>query len=181
MAIQRCTYHMAGHMSLKGAADAVDNYLCQMENMDTQQLSGMDTSFIILQARAKGGIVKQLVGMDKAVTVRFSKDRTNKVTVEIGEAKWGDKAAVITISMFVLWPLTVTSGIGLYQQSRLPHKIKSVLDGYFCENSVLEKLSGPETNIKISDAVNGAVNSSAGQKIIAHADKIVDAISKMIR
>lgn len=49
MAIQRCTYHMAGHMSLKGAADAVDNYLCQMENMDTQQLSGMDTSFIILR------------------------------------------------------------------------------------------------------------------------------------
>lgn len=180
MAVQRCVYHMAGGMSLKGAADAVDSFLRQNENMDTQQLSGADTSQIILQARAKGGTVKQFVGMDKAITVRFSKSGTN-VTVELGEAKWGDKAAAMAVSMFVLWPLTVTSGIGLYKQSKLPQKIKKVLDGYFGEDSSMEKLSGPEKNSTIYDAVSGAANSSAGQKIAAHADKIVGAISKMIR
>lgn len=181
MAMQRCIYHMAGGMSLKGAADAVDSYLRLKENMDTQQLYGTDASQIILQARAKGGTVKQLVGMDKAITVRFSKDSTNNVTVEIGEAKWGDKAAVMAVSMFVLWPLTVTSGIGLYKQSKLPQKIKSVLDGYFCEDTSMEKLSGPETNTKIYDSISEVANSSGGQRIIAHADKIMLAISKMIR
>lgn len=53
------------------------------------------------------------------------------VTVEIGGAKWADKAAVMAVSMFVLWPLTITSGIGLCGQAQVIKKAKNVIETYF--------------------------------------------------
>jgi hypothetical protein len=35
------------------------------------------------------------------------------LTVEIGAGKWIDKAAVGTVSLFILWPLAVTAAVTL--------------------------------------------------------------------
>lgn len=98
----------------------------------------METQFFlrndchIIQARAKSGKLKQLIGMDKAIEVRMTPVNNNSmVTVEIGGAKWADKAAVMAVSMFVLWPLAVTSGIGIYGQSNVIKKAKRVVEMYF--------------------------------------------------
>ena len=45
------------------------------------------------------------------------------LTVEIGAGKWIDKAAVGTVSMFILWPLAVTAGFGAWEQMKMPDKI----------------------------------------------------------
>ena len=108
----------------------MESYLCNAENMEVQRVDMEDTNISLLQARVRGGGIRQFVGMDKAVTIRFT-ETGSLLTVDVGEAKWTDKAAVMTISMFVLWPLTVTSGVGIYKQKRLISNILKQLDVYY--------------------------------------------------
>lgn len=129
MASQQYLYTLPYGKSLDGMISATRQYLSVVEGMDVQALKGGDSNTMIIQARARSGVLKQFVGMDKALTVRFTGNE-NTVTVEFGEAKWGDKAAVMAVSMFVLWPLTVTSGYGIYKQKKLPGNIRKVLDEY---------------------------------------------------
>lgn len=72
--------------------------------METQRIAGESADYIVLQARTAGGKWKQIIGMDKAITVRFIKQSFHLVCMEIGEAKWADKGAAMAVSMFVLWP-----------------------------------------------------------------------------
>ena len=130
MANQSCTYEFKEGKNLNGLISAVDRYLSNIENMETQRVTDENNGYTILQARAKGGKWKQIVGMDKAITIRFIKKSYASVCMEIGEAKWADKGTVMAVSMFVLWPLAVTSGIGMYQQGSLPKKIKNEADKY---------------------------------------------------
>lgn len=106
----------------------IQNYLVNSENMETQVLGSSDGATII-QGRASGGKWKQWIGMDKAISVKLWE--TNGIlSVEVGESKWIDKGAVMAVSMFVLWPLTITSGIGMYKQAKLPEKIFTCVRNY---------------------------------------------------
>lgn len=129
MANTSYTYSFQNGKTREGLIAAVEDFLSTDENMETQLISD-DAGYKVLQARAKGGKLKQFVGMDKAIMVQFVSISSNEIRMEIGEAKWVDKGAVMAVSMFVLWPLAVTSGIGMYQQGRLPEKIKDAADGY---------------------------------------------------
>jgi hypothetical protein len=40
--------------------------------------------------------------------------------VEIGRAKWGDKAAAGAAGMLVLWPLAITAAFGAFREGQLP-------------------------------------------------------------
>ena len=63
---------------------------------------------ILLQIKKRGGW-RNYVGMATSLNVLFHQSG-DTLTVEIGAGKWIDKAAVGTVSMFVLWPLAVTAG-----------------------------------------------------------------------
>ena len=68
----------------------------------------------VFQLRPKSGgwqTVKDVTGMGTAATVTM-KMVGQALEVEIGGGKWFDKAAVLGISMVVLWPLTITASIG---------------------------------------------------------------------
>ncbi len=116
------TYQISGGRSLYGLVSAVENHLSDEEGMETQRLTD-EKGATVLQARAKGGKWKQFIGLDKALAVRFSKVGSNEVRMEVGESKWVDKGVVMTVSMFVLWPLAVTSGVGMYKQAKLPEHV----------------------------------------------------------
>ena len=51
-----------------------------------------------------------------SVTLRAHNDT---LFVEVGQAKWADKAAAAAASIFVLWPLAITAGVGVWQQKQL--------------------------------------------------------------
>lgn len=106
----------------------VRNYLTNNENMETQVFESEEGDTVV-QGRITGGKWKQWVGMDKAISVKLSA-KEGILTVEIGEAKWVDKGAVMAVSMFVLWPLAVTSGVGMYKQAKLPEKIFDCIRTY---------------------------------------------------
>lgn len=76
---------------------------------------------VLLQVAQKGSW-RKFVGMSTSLNVVF-RQKGDTVAVEIGAGKWIDKAAAGTVSLFVLWPLAVTAGIGAWQQMKLPEKI----------------------------------------------------------
>lgn len=114
------------------AADLINrmyDYLSFYQHMETQRIYDEYSGSTVLQARTPGGAIKQVIGLDKAVTVRFT-ETTNGVSVEIGEGKWLDKSIVMTTSMFILWPLAVTSGVGIYKQKKLLKDIEHEIDNF---------------------------------------------------
>jgi len=84
----------------------------------------------LVQARAIG-TWQQYLGLDKAISVRFTPVGSNQVTVEIGGGKWTDKAIGVAVSMVILWPLFVTSGVGAVEQAKLLKDARNVIESYF--------------------------------------------------
>ncbi|NOY63290.1 MAG: TIR domain-containing protein [Gammaproteobacteria bacterium] len=96
------------------------NVWLEGQNYSCQRLTP-EGGGVLLQVAQKGAW-RKFVGMATALNILFHQE-DNTVTVEIGAGKWLDKTAVGTVSLFILWPLAVTAGIGAWQQIKLPDKI----------------------------------------------------------
>jgi hypothetical protein len=90
------------------------------QGFDSQQMNTEDQS-LLLQIKKRGGW-RNYVGMATSLNILFHQS-ADTLTVEIGAGKWIDKAAVGTVSMFVLWPLAVTAGYGAWEQMKMPEKV----------------------------------------------------------
>jgi hypothetical protein len=76
----------------------------------------------ILLRVEKHGKWKKMIGMSTALDIVFHQI-DNTVNVQIGAGRWADKAVVGAVSMVVLWPLAVTSGLGAWEQAKMPERI----------------------------------------------------------
>lgn len=90
------------------------------EGFDTQQVSADDQSLLV-QIKKRGGW-RDFVGMATSLNILFHQS-DDTMTVEIGAGKWVDKAAVGTVSLFILWPLAITAGMGAWEQMKMPDRI----------------------------------------------------------
>lgn len=90
------------------------------QGFDCQQMS-TETQSVLVQIKKRGGW-RDFVGMATSLNIVFHQAE-DTMTVEIGAGKWIDKAAVGTVSMFILWPLAVTAGFGAWEQMKMPEKI----------------------------------------------------------
>lgn len=129
MANKMNSYPMKDGKTAEGAAYAVKEFLRTNEKMDTQVLR-MDNGAYVVQGRVTGGRWKQFIGMDKAISVTLNSSSGNILVVEVGDSKWIDKGLAMTVSMVVLWPLAVSSGIGMISQGKLPEKIFKSIKSY---------------------------------------------------
>lgn len=167
------SYSIPDGKNVSGLISAVDTCLTK-EKMTTQKLTD-ELGNKVLQARASGGKWKQFLGMDKAITIRF-KESKESVSVEIGDAKWVDKGAVMVTSLFVLWPLALTSGYGLYKQGKLPDMIRGAATAYIGEEPEFPE-KNPGTLDKLAEAVESADKKLAQnhtvQKLVAESSKII--------
>ena len=93
-------------------------------SFDSQQMSTEKES-ILLQIKKRGGW-RDFVGMATSLNIVFHQS-VDTLTVEIGAGKWLDKAAVGTVSMFILWPLAITAGFGVWEQAKMPEKVFSYI------------------------------------------------------
>jgi hypothetical protein len=91
------------------------------QDFDTQQIQA-DQDSVLLQIK-KRGTWRDYVGMSTSLNIVFHPGEDDTLTVEIGAGKWIDKAAVGTVSLFILWPLAITAGIGAWEQMQMPEKI----------------------------------------------------------
>ncbi|MFW5628996.1 MAG: zinc-ribbon domain-containing protein [Candidatus Cloacimonadaceae bacterium] len=103
------------------------NRLLKTEKLETQVIN--NNNFVILQGRKPPTWLKTTLGMDVAVSISFKKSG-NDLIVEIGGAKWMDKAAGTAIGLFVFWPVLLTAGWGLYMQNVLFEKIDNAVITY---------------------------------------------------
>jgi hypothetical protein len=90
------------------------------QGFDSQQMS-TEAQSVLLQIKKRGGW-RDFVGMSTSLNIVFHQ-ADDTLTVEIGAGKWIDKAAVGTVSMFILWPLAVTAGFGAWEQMKMPEKV----------------------------------------------------------
>ncbi|GAB4429476.1 MAG: hypothetical protein OHK0039_48110 [Bacteroidia bacterium] len=100
----------------------VDDFCQWLENDDykTQSLKTEEGNTLV-QLEQRGGW-RKFTGMSTALNVVFSL-RDDNLNVEIGAGQWIDKIAGGTVGMLVLWPLAVTTAIGIWNQSQMPDKI----------------------------------------------------------
>lgn len=116
--------------TLYEAACRMNAYLQRYENMKTcvARLSG---GGYVLHARVRGGSQRRWIGLDKTVTIILRPSGTGCARVEITGLKWRDKAVVLLVSLFALWQLAVPALWGLYEQMRLPARLKKPMQECF--------------------------------------------------
>lgn len=122
-------YTLPEDKNIQGLAHAIEGFLMNNEDMNCQVLKSEMGEYII-QGRAQNGKMGQWVGLDKAITVRLIPGQNNAVIVEIGNGEWLKKSLTMATSMFVLWPLAVSSGVGMFRQGKLPQKIDHAIQMY---------------------------------------------------
>ncbi|HOI13580.1 MAG TPA: hypothetical protein PLG75_06965 [Methanoculleus sp.] len=96
------------------------------EGFESQRLQDKET--IALQARKKG-TWRNLLGMSSALTIKLQSD-DRSLRVEMGAAKWVDKAVAGAIGMLVFWPLAVTTVYGSWEQMKLPQRVFQEIEQY---------------------------------------------------
>ncbi len=127
---------------ITGAAFQIDyaaDYVKQKYEADgyqAQKLSFTDngTEGVLVQIRntsdGVGGILKTAIGCKTCATLKMLK-QGNDLEIEVMAGSWLDKGVVITISMFVLWPLLLTGGFGAYRQKKLLNQLFIDTLGFF--------------------------------------------------
>ena len=129
-------YTLPADKNIQELAHVVEGYLTNSESMNCQVLRSESGEYIV-QGRAQNGKFTQWVGLDKAITVRLIPGQNNSVIVEIGKGEWLKKSLTMATSMVVLWPLAVTSGIGMFKQGKLPQKIDRAIQMYIAGYQVM--------------------------------------------
>lgn len=119
MDLDRCKTYDVNELDLGDLVTDLTGWLSS-ERFDSQVLSAEDGSTVIQVA--KQGKWRKFVGMSTALNVVLRHDRSC-LDVEIGAGRWLDKAAAGTVSLFVLWPLAVTSAFGAWNQWKMPDTI----------------------------------------------------------
>ena len=113
--------------SAEGLAEYLSSVLSSVKNMETQTVE--NGNVVLVQARDKMGILKQLVGMDKSITIEIH-SYGNTIDVSVGKGKWIDKGIAAAVSWFVFWPLAVTAAVGVAGQVSLKSEINSFIHAY---------------------------------------------------
>tara|TARA_E500000331_G_scaffold26562_1_gene22695 strand:- start:553 stop:1077 length:525 start_codon:yes stop_codon:yes gene_type:complete len=103
----------------------VENWLSISNDFEVQKHSLNETEDL-LQIRKKGQW-RRFVGMSTALSIQFTL-KANNLKVSIGQAHWLGKVASGGVSWFVLWPLAVTTAVGVYEQAKTPEKIFDYID-----------------------------------------------------
>jgi hypothetical protein len=92
----------------------------KLDNYEAQKLKAPNDG-VIVQLRQKGSW-RSALGMSSALTITLTKQNENLI-VDIGAAKWGDKAAVGAVGALVFPPALITAAYGAWKQSQLPDQV----------------------------------------------------------
>ena len=100
------------------------------EGYETQELEVKDDGHgnkgYIVQIRNTsenaGGFLKKIIGWENCASLVLTA-KGNDLEVKVAGGKWLDKAAVIGVSMIVLWPLLITGTIGSFRPKALLDKL----------------------------------------------------------
>jgi hypothetical protein len=110
------------------------------QNYQTQMLPA-ESGAVTLQAR-KEDAIRTFTGMSSALTVIVVSDGEH-ITMEMGNAKWTDKAAVGAVGVLLFPPALITAGIGAFQQSQLKSNAWRFIEQYLQNHSAFASSMSP--------------------------------------
>ncbi len=119
-------FYNSEKIDIERLANDLEN-IYRLQGYKVQQIANKEQKIIQLQ---KGSDVEALVGLQLALTVTVQRT-AGGILVMIGQQKWIDKAAVGVVGLAVpmLWPLTLTAGLGALRQIGLTRQVMTMIDG----------------------------------------------------
>jgi hypothetical protein len=119
-------FYTSEKLDIERLATDLEN-IYRLQGYQVQQLGSKEQKLIQLR---KGSDVEALVGLQSALTVSIRRT-SGGILVMIGQQKWIDKAAVGVVGLAVpmLWPLTITAGLGALRQIGLSRQVTQMVDG----------------------------------------------------
>ena len=113
--------YLADHMVKRYEADG---YQCQKLTFDDKGAPG---ALVQIRNTSDGawGTAKSIMGLKTCATLKLLRSG-NDLSIEVIAGPWLDKVAVNVVSWIILWPLFVTSAIGMWRQ-------KNMLDQLFVD------------------------------------------------
>ena len=119
-------FYTSEKLDIERLATDLEN-IYRLQGYQVQHLGNKEQKLIQLQ---KGSDVEALVGLQSALTVSIQ-HTSGGILVMIGQQKWIDKAAVGVVGLAVpmLWPLTITAGLGALRQIGLSSQVMQMVDG----------------------------------------------------
>ncbi len=130
MAEQRM-YHAPG-VDIRGLAGVVANWF-QGQKFETQTLEAPGGGMVV-QARQPEAW-RSILGMSSALNVTMTLQGENLV-VQMGAAKWVDKAAVGAVGVLIFWPALIPAAYGAWKQKQLPNQVFQLIDQYVATGQV---------------------------------------------
>lgn len=116
-------FYQASNLDVVRIAQELENvFLAQ--GYQTQHFG--DRRQMVVQLR-KGSELEAIIGMQAALTVTLQ-SAPGGVTAIVGQQQWIDKAAVGIVGLLFVWPLAVTTGVGLFRQIEMENQVYSALD-----------------------------------------------------
>ncbi len=112
----------------------VDGYDAQSLTINDPSSKGMLVQIRNATSKA-GSIAKGLTGLGVCATLKLAAHGRD-LELEVLGGKWLDKATVNVISWIVLWPLFITSSIGMWRQKKLLDRMFMETMSFFTRQSV---------------------------------------------
>ena len=135
----------------------VERFLRSEKNLYAEGFSSHDG--YLVQAR-EVSTWKKLSGLGQALQIQIIPHGEAEVLVNIGQAKWIDKAGAAAVGLFVFAPLFITSAVGAYLQNRLPDDIFVCIEKFIMLGGVSVSR---ETQFEHNDPL-ASICPSCGQK-----------------
>jgi hypothetical protein len=130
MAEQRM-YHAPG-VDLRELAGVVSDWF-QNQQFEVQTLEAPGDGLVV-QAR-QPETWRSILGMSSALNVTMTPQGENLV-VQMGAAKWVDKAAVGAVGVLLFWPALIPAAYGAWKQKQLPNEVFQLIDQYVATGQV---------------------------------------------
>lgn len=119
-------FYTSEKVDIERLANDLEN-IYHLQGYQVQQVGNRGRKVVQLR---KGGDLEALVGLQSALTVTMQ-HTSGGILVMVGQQKWIDKAAVGVVGLAVpmLWPLTITAGLGALRQFGLSSQVMNMIDG----------------------------------------------------
>lgn len=125
------TYHAPG-IDVRDLAGVVSDWF-QNQGFEAQTLEAPGGGLTV-QAR-KPEAWRSFVGLSAALNVTMTPQEENLV-VQMGAAKWVDKAAVGAVGVLIFWPALIPAAYGAWKQKQLPKQVFDLIDQYIATGQV---------------------------------------------
>ncbi len=112
--------------SLRDISKEISQYLWLHEGMETDRFLLPNGEYRV-QGQVRGRPLRRLIGWNKRVVVRLRSDDHPGYIVTLDAPTWKDKAVVLAVSLFRLWPLSVMALFGIADQFMLFYRLQQLL------------------------------------------------------